>query len=785
MATIFYKTGGNFSALTPQKVVSSYLIPASSSAVLDLSTEQFIAFTPSDAGNMEGAFICFGLASNSASDSVTVKLQRNTGSWGDVAGATVTITAATLATGKAGPWGQVWYWCQFGTAAAITTDASTWRLSVKSSSAGKIYIRRNGANLLHAAVIATTTAYASGDSILLANSQAFVIDQSITAATLASGFDATIQWSNPPATSYTLTVTDYVGGGYCNWVVGSEAAPIPYAQQAVINITNFRMAYPFEACPGDASSYEMYGEVTSNATATLAAQALNGQANIVLTEDLSAVWAVGDTILVYGGWATNESKTISAMSGTTVTLNSNLSSKANAGWRIVNVTRAQKKGIKFTGAFSVNIPRRLRLSGFYNATGNAIPKFYDNYSHASCSYSSMDSEFFIKNGHLDPTAWLSFSYNANLNYNGVGVQTFTISNITGLATGSSSGAFVLIGGVVAYTISDIVVGGGNNGSNITVANSTISNFQTSATTYNPTYKLATFNLTNSTLNNLRAYTDTGTVCQLSLTKSTVNNPVLCGGNPYSIILGQVIESSIVNPDFSTAAAPITANISDSASYINCLVHNPSSFTVENNLLDSASNGSELRASSFAGLSTDHRDWLVYGRVTSVGDGLTDTTVHTAGAGKFAVRFEPASSANSLEWTFDVLIGKMTGHEITIAVWCKINSATYYAGTHGAPRLTVSYDAGSVAYVDAAETTDWQLLSVPFTPTTTLPQVHVTFSARTAATGSNAYVYWDDFATTYPAGLAQNLGGLDDWVDGFPVTPPIVIGAAANVIVIED
>jgi hypothetical protein len=40
------------------------------------------------------------------------------------------------------------------------------------------------------------------------------------------------------------------------------------------------------------------------------------------------------------------------------------------------------------------------------------------------------------------------------------------------------------------------------------------------------------------------------------------------------------------------------------------------------------------------------------------------------------------------------------------------------------------------------------------------------------------VYFDDISVLFPAGTSLNLGGLDLWVDGLPVTPPISTSISA-------
>lgn len=157
-----------------------------------------------------------------------------------------------------------------------------------------------------------------------------------------------------------------------------------------------------------------------------------------------------------------------------------------------------------------------------------------------------------------------------------------------------------------------------------------------------------------------------------------------------------------------------------------------------------------------------------GYLYRTGPSLTDTTAHTSGG--YALRFQPTTSTTALPWTFTVSTGNIQTYETTISVWVKINNAAYYAGTHQNPTLRIDYDNGTVVTDVATDTTDWQLLTKAFTPTTTFGQVTITIDGYTDATTTDAYFYVDDFDIAYPSGYAVNLGKLDVWADGSPITP---------------
>lgn len=181
-------------------------------------------------------------------------------------------------------------------------------------------------------------------------------------------------------------------------------------------------------------------------------------------------------------------------------------------------------------------------------------------------------------------------------------------------------------------------------------------------------------------------------------------------------------------------------------------------------------GSQYAFQNYDNSSGDHRVYKPEGDIQRTAAGLTDTTVRTTGGS--CLRFTPIDTTNRLEWSQDVPVGDVTAQTMTVGVWCKINSATYYAGTNQMPRLTVDYDNGTTAYAEAAESTDWQFLSIPVTATTSYPKWELTVSALTDATSTDAYVYFTDFSVLYPAGYQLKLGELAYFADGEPLKPTI-------------
>jgi hypothetical protein len=174
---------------------------------------------------------------------------------------------------------------------------------------------------------------------------------------------------------------------------------------------------------------------------------------------------------------------------------------------------------------------------------------------------------------------------------------------------------------------------------------------------------------------------------------------------------------------------------------------------------------------------EHRVYTPGGVLVRTAAGLTDTTVRTTGGSCY--RFESQSTDNRLEWVQNIPTGDIQNKTMTIGAWVKINSATYYAGTHQMPRLTVDYDNGTVVYAEAGQVVgDWQFIFLSFTPTTTFPQITVTCSSKTDATTTDAYVYFTDFSILYPAGYQLDLGKLSSFAFGAPLMPTIATNLSA-------
>jgi hypothetical protein len=769
MATIAYLSSGDFSTAVPKKVVAqSITVGTTSYTTVTSSAPLYIPFTPSETGDCKGAVVGLAFLSNETvvpTIQVIVTLQQYAaGAWGDTS-STATATLDTITTGTTHGYttstGYAWYYFEFGTMTALTTDASTWRLKVSSSSTSAYFgiAYNTGTVYSHAIVKDQTTTYSANDNIFLKQGITMTVDQDVTITQGAMGIHSIIQWDSTPASSYTFTGTYLWPSRGCELNIGTVDSPIPYAQQAIWN------------CPfGTRANYQgaqshfirMYGEKTNLVKSKLNAQANSGQAKIVLADDCSSVWQAGDTVRVYGSLTASsdyEDRTISSISGAEVTFTANLKYSHGDGFYAVNLTRAIMLGVKISNTVNFGVTAVFKISGVYVA--GSISNSY---------YGGNATDLF-------ETVIFDTVHSSTNPYNTVTVP-LVGATITDVTTSNANNY------LTPLTISMSV------GTNL-AATRIISYGSSSITCYSATFSDCHFiNAYAKSYNALAitGVTATFTGCRInggqygiygSMINTTFTNCYIDRAYTSGIYISGSTVSTRLNSCYFGNYVANAVDISNGQVFCQLDLNNCLGVTVNGDKLADSLGDSYVKSHTNNQTANNHTSWYRYGKIQSTGDGLADTTVHTSGTGKFATRFEPMSSTDSLTWDISVPTGDISTKTMTVAVWCKINSATYYAGTNQLPRLTIDYDNGTTAYCQAAETTDWQLLFVTFTPTTTYGQITVTLSGRTDATDTDSYIYWDDFAILYPAGYKLDLGGMDLWANAMPIMPPIATVLSAN------
>lgn len=769
-----------------------------------LSTERTIPVTFANAGNQVGIILC--IRNNTvATGDITVKLEENVG------GTWTLRTTDTFALS-----GYDTYFLNFLylplTFYAVTTGVSTWRYKVSHPSSSVYLIRSSTASdWFYAVALDYSTANpSSGDWIAVADTYTLTMSAdwtfggaiNYTGSLLCRGATLFIS-EGAGATTYTFSAPIIVGTDGTLQVGTSAAVPISTAKQVTLDVSNAitqtgstykaLLHHPQRDYYGNKNgkfSLLLYGEECDYIRGIIASPANNGQKDVVLVENYSAFWQAGDKVVLLGNnVADNTEYTIASVAGATVTLTANLNQAYLAGGAVINQTATLRKvGIKLinsstTGSGTVQYqawyPKTFKLQGVYIRGMTLTAWGFQGYYTTGSYYTETH---FLRSILFDSSALTAVA-----NFLNVGVTTeqsvrsFAITNVhrydynfrfaagpyihnatnltvTKFSNGKMDNIGLYIGGAgVNITLSDIIATSTAQIGAVARASCVVMG--------------AKVDISDSFFH---AYSTTWGGLYIKANAATIRDSSIQGPSYYNLFLDSCVDLTLTDVAIGTVSRATSADIAVYANgYIQALFDNcdlPTTLVLSG--VGDTVDGSYLKFHKYDMGASDHRVFLTYGNLISTGDGLLDTTVHTAGTGKFALRFEPTSSANNLTWTFDVPTGDIAAKTMTVACWVKINAAAYYAGTHQKPRLTVRYDNATDAYAEATATTDWQLLAVNISPTTTYGQITVTVSGRTDATGSDAYFYADDFAVIYPAGYSLNLGGLNNWADALPVVPPI-------------
>jgi len=694
------------------------------------------------------------------------------------------------------------YKFMFSSPYAVTTAASTWRLALLMSggttgSLNAYYEETGKTNMIRIGV----TDFATGkpgasdcavikDIVTVDENWSLGNVEDVTNATYSMIVTDNAGWkvAQPATASWTLTCTGAMllcANGYAQ--VGTSSVP-------------FALTYPFSLTfsnPGGSKIYGIHNKIMPEVTMTanvggqilfygadptniikIASTANSGQANIVVDTDVSAIWGATNTIDVLGGRYysvgnanTTEHMTISSISGTTITCTGNLSYTHTSGYYVINRTQA-KYPIYFGGFITSTAVATSGMNIVWNGVYSATGSTFAGGSYYAVTYNPT---------HVFSNSIFTYFYHT-LSYGRTTAVTMTKCAIylNGVNTSLPSS----LANIFNLTMTDCCVydafSQNQQGFSISGTNVTLTNFQINNVAVGDTASSFTLNGANITLTNFRSNA-CGNAITINASAVTITNPITDYVGYSSYYLGtNVVKVRIINPTVAPNGGSVRLLYIVDQSYIydTIISGQTGASSVDVTYRSTMIAGSQLGIHSYSS-TNDHVNYLREGIITSTGDGLTDTTVHTSGTGKFGMRYEPISATSqTLSWSFTVPTGNIQSKTMTVAVWCKIASATYYAGTHQLPRLTLDYDNGTTAYAQASETTDWQQLFVTFTPTTTYGQITVTLSGRTDATTTNAYIYWDDMNLSYPPNYALDLGGMDNWANALPVTPPIALPLGA-------
>lgn len=622
-----------------------------------------------------------------------------------------------------------------------------------------------------------------------------------------------LRWENIPAASYTLTLKgNLYFPSYSGFQIGSSANPIPANKQAIIindtpivgtfTVSNIMGAFGTSttAIVGKGSMV-WYGEIPTDRVATLSVDAELSQAHLITVEDMSAIWQIGDRLGVgrqnhmgSGSYAVME---ILSISGTDITLTANVPSyKRFAGAKIINLSR--KYGIEMKGATTgtanarlalyclFNKPIFLKVSGVYFrdvfSTGNTYYSTYQAtqsrfaekalFNDTLSEYTYVSSSFAASPAGIDIIPVLGMDVKRNLVWGGVPIAYIGASYTSGF----KSGRLTIEDNISSAMGSNCLALCWQNTLNtkVTVKNNIFDNKSSSlypilmVTGKNWIIEGNSFFGCNATASSQSG----GAVAFGTLALKPVfrNNSYdfcanaigwytagfLSGGVSKGDKFGQ-LQANTYDVGYKTGTYG-TLSISDSVG----LIHE------DVTELPDTTAGTRVGISNENSVQYVDRSSLTEGYYTRCGIGLADTTAYNPTG--YSMRFE--SNISELAWEQIIPTGDITGLAMSINIRVKINSANYYSGIYSKPKVTVLFDGETETYVEADNTTDWQLLNVTFTPTTSYPEITLTITTETDKTGSDAYVYWDSISVLYPPTVSLNLGSLDLWSGGRPVTPSI-------------
>lgn len=270
----------------------------------------------------------------------------------------------------------------------------------------------------------------------------------------------------------------------------------------------------------------------------------------------------------------------------------------------------------------------------------------------------------------------------------------------------------------------------------------------------------------------------------AVTNCTFTSCSFDGGNYCLQLNGTTIGNTFNSCSFSTDKDPISGyDINVTAdSYVQIVFTSCTGTPViDESSMQASADGSYLLFHKFDNTADDHRGWYKNGIIRSSKSGLTYSTVHTAGGLAFGTA--PYGGTDNFDYEFDDFIGDQTGKAVTVSVYCYINNAAYYAGTHTDPTLEVEYDGGTTTSTTHSGTAgSWTQLSVTFTPTTDTPTITITLRTKSdAASEANRMVFWDDGAINFEAGQTVQLGLMDLWYKGLPAKTWLATGITEDAV----
>jgi len=540
--------------------------------------------------------------------------------------------------------------------------------------------------------------------------------------------------------------------------------------------------------------YFFYAETVTHLQAKLTANANTGQPDVVVDKALTGDWAAGDIVSVgkqdVAGQGVTTIHTISSITGNTITLTTNLATNNRlAGGYIINLSN-RRHSIRFNTAttrqfyFGVMVSQSILVfknCWFYRTyiAGLVSQHYYANTNTNAKLKSSIENCI----AYTDTTAPVYLMIAAPVNYLGLEMincgffRTTFINTISTYKNTLFKSGDIFIKNIYQNSSVSSIALASTLATYIYCENIFLHNRTSGYAMYNYSkggyFKNIEMWGSSNTSGSIALNAVNSTMEQFKIDKSGYGIVFITTNYNNKFIdfnIGQEIATDIADIFF-------TIGSFNRDQLFENLLYN----TFDEASFAEAEEGSLIRFTEIDSISNNDGIRTIFGRIRRTGDSLPDTTVRTSGAGKFALRINSLEGGSDMCWDCFVPTGNIQNKTMSISCWIKINSADYYAGSsYNLPTLKVIYDTTSQVSMIAQPTTDWQLLTVSFTPLTTYGQVQMVICGNSdASVESNRYFYVDDISVFYPPGVALNLGGLDLWADGLPITPPIATSVNAN------
>ena len=824
-------------------LADSYNLGAYSATTLDIATQRNIDVTFTSNANCCGIILALhAVSAVTTARGVRVTLQENVGgTW--TARAVKDMTCAEINPEYSmGGNSFVGFFVpfKFDNPYPIDTTAGKWRFNVAVSTAvgsTSIWQLMTSNGLAPAYVTWCDNPVTANDEDTLIVADKVIINRSITLRGLAATGETTtgtcawicrsmdisksgvclLEWENPPAESYTLTLGGRIYmGSFSGFRVGSEEDRIPFNRQAIIcrkTTPDYGTVVPgflqymgtTSARSRGKSAFFLYGEIPEQAYAVLAQNENANQPVIHLTEDVSGKWFPGDYVYVgkqyLRGQGTIVWQQISAVNGSTVTLTSNLLSyRRYAGGTVINRDRGYGIHVQGYMVFNIEHPNYFEVSGcklekmvfmlqvttsYYNYP--ALPANRDKHViENNIMYTDNTSVYYTFNGCLIPPEGMSFKRNVSFR------QTMLFQPIAYYADTVAtnkwySGLLELNDNRICaqYAVSHLASTAGVY-VKVHIKNNS---FENSAYSFVYAGDIDLLMTNNVFWGNSASVTGGG-----SVRMSKINNGL--SENNYfdycACAIGFIGSETIINfrsnyDKFGT----IAPNVNDLSFYGSLYYDvvfryatgsNSGKLIIHETYIRDGANNSLLGIEAENNEPKVDKSYTPFGKFQRCGYELEDPTVHTSGEDKYSLRFEPFYPERPLLFSQVIPIGNhCMNKQLNVTAWLKINSANYYAGEHINPTIEVIYDLDSSTRVTASSTTAWQQLSLNFTPITPFNRMKLNIYGATSATTTNAYFYVDSVNVQLPQNTFINFGDMNIWQNGLPVTPFLSVTDASSTV----